>query len=165
MTDADVRPAEPADAEAIRRIAREAWHAAYDEFLGAETVEERIEAWYDPADLRESAAAPEEAFYVAERERILGFVHLVPDGDEPGLFHLARIYVRPGEWGEGVGTALLEAGVEAVRAAGGERIRLAVFAANEVGVAFYESRGFERVETRESGLGEGVEEYVYERAP
>jgi len=75
---------------------------------------------------------------------------------------LARLYVRPDDWNEGIGTALLER-LEADFSTAVDRIRLAVLAANQVGISFYESRGFDRVATRSSDLAAGLEEHVYER--
>lgn len=48
----EVRPAAPDVATAIRHVAKAAGHAAYDDVLGSETVEERTDEWYDPAHVR-----------------------------------------------------------------------------------------------------------------
>jgi GNAT superfamily N-acetyltransferase len=157
----EVRTAAVEDVPVIQRIARDAWHAAYDEILGAEAVETKIAEWYDPDDLRESVAAEEGVFVVAGDDPA-GFAQAVPGED---AWHLARIYVDPGKWGEGVGTALLDRIETELRAAGVKRYRLGVLAENEVGVGFYESRGFERFDTWTVELA-GVEtaEYWYRKA-
>jgi GNAT superfamily N-acetyltransferase len=41
-----VREASVEDLAAVRRVARGAWHAAYDELLGRETVEATVDDWY-----------------------------------------------------------------------------------------------------------------------
>ncbi|WP_440763820.1 hypothetical protein [Natronorubrum sp. DTA7] len=46
-----VRDATPGDAASVREVARESWHAAYDEFLGADRVERITDEWYAVADL------------------------------------------------------------------------------------------------------------------
>ncbi|WP_227355492.1 GNAT family N-acetyltransferase [Haladaptatus salinisoli] len=163
MADATIRAANPADAATVRRVARESWHAAYDDILGANAVDETVDEWYDPDGLRESAADPDHDFLVAERAEIVGFVHVAPIPDEANVALLVRIYVVPSEWGTGLGTRLLERAERRLRDRGVERLRLSVFADNEVGVAFYDSRGFERVEEREAE-GFGVRECVYEKA-
>lgn len=180
MAQVTIRHASPADAATIRTIARGSWHAAYDSVLGAEAVDETVDEWYDLERLRESIADTRErddgAVLVAERAdsrnadgegagadpEAVGFVHVVPNRSDSDVAELLRIYVRPDAWGDGVGTALLEAAERELRDEF-ERCRLIVLADNEVGVSFYESRGFGRVETRESDLGDGLEEYVYER--
>ncbi|WP_049971521.1 GNAT family N-acetyltransferase [Haladaptatus cibarius] len=165
MTGFAVRPAESDDAPAIRRVARESWHAAYDDIIGADTVDETIDQWYDIERLRESATNSDHEFFVAEREEgeeIVGIVHAAPSSDENGVFQLLRIYVVSDEWGSGMGSRLLSRVEERLRERGGETLRLTVLADNDVGVGFYESRDFERVEEGEA-TGFGVGEYVYEK--
>ena len=87
----------------------------------------------------------------------------MPWPEDTAVAFLARVYVRPTVWNEGVGTTLLET-VERRCSADFDRLRLAVLAANEIGISFYESRGFDRVETRPSELAAGLEEHVYEKA-
>ena len=162
-----IRPATPRDVQPVQKIARESWHAAYDAVLGTETVEETVEEWYASDSLEESIVDARErsdsTFLVAEdgTGRAVGFVHVIPWREDPAVAYLLRIYVRPDSWGDGAGTALLESAEAALEGAY-DRLRLIVLADNEVGVSFYESRGFERVETREGGL-EGLEEHVYEK--
>ncbi|OLZ39926.1 GCN5 family acetyltransferase [Natrinema saccharevitans] len=173
-----VRPATVDDVWAVHEIARESWHAAYDDVLGSQRVDAVVDEWYAIGDLESSIAAAtgreDAAFLVAERpdddggdeprmdaDRC-GFAHAVPWPEDTSVAFLARLYVHPAVWNEGVGTALLEA-LEAALAETAERLRLAVLAANDVGIAFYESRGFDRVGTRPSDIGDGLEEHVYER--
>lgn len=161
MPDARVRPAEPADVPAIERVAREAWHAAYDDILGERAVETVLDDWYAPDDLRESVDGEDHVFPVATAEDLQGFAHA---GTPPGSddWHLFRLYVHPDHWGRGIGTALLDHVEAALAQRGVSTYELAVLAENDVGVSFYESRGFERVGTETVELA-GVEttEYWY----
>lgn len=169
-----VRRATPDAAPVVREIARESWHAAYDEFLGAERVGNTVSEWYGVEELEvsilEAADRENATFLLAERrddakrenDDVVGFAHASASSDDPDVANLIRLYVRPTAWGNGVGTALFER-VESDLQDASDRLRLVVFADNEVGVSFYESSGFERAETRESDFGEGLEEYVYEK--
>lgn len=179
---ATVRQATRDDANVIRKIASESWHAAYAPILGKETVEEKIDDWYAIDGLErsiEEAATEEDAFFVvaelegrSEREDrpertanddpIVGFAHVVSHAEIRSAGSLARIYVCPDHWGDGIGRAML-ADVERHVSGRYDRLRLAVLADNEVGVRFYESTGFDRVETRPCPLGDGLEEYIYEK--
>jgi ribosomal protein S18 acetylase RimI-like enzyme len=163
MSHVSVRPATLADVPAIQRVARAAWHAAYDDVLGPDAVETLQDRWYDRDGLRASIEADPAVFLVAAADgEPAGFAHASPD--ETGDWHLARIYVDPDRWGEGVGTALLGQVEAALRTRGVEAYRLAVLADNDVGVGFYESRGFERVDTREVELaGVPVTEHWYRK--
>jgi ribosomal protein S18 acetylase RimI-like enzyme len=165
MTGTTVRPARPDEAEAIREVGRAAWHAAYDPIHGPGTVEELFDSWWSAEDLREGANARDRILLVAARgAEVVGTIDAVPDGDREEVFEVARLYVHPDEWGEGLGTRLVD--VLRERLPGEvERIRLVTLAENDVGVAFYEAYGFDRVGRRvEASGGEEHEAYVYELA-
>ncbi len=159
-----IRPAEPRDVETIRSVARRSWHAAYDEFLGPETVDRTVDEWYTLESLRAVIDGSDHVVSVAEdaTSGLVGFAHVGPDPEDEGLAELYRIYVRPERWGEGTGSRLLADVTERIE--GFDRLGLSVFAENEVGVDFYERQGFERVEVRAIEFdGECYEEYRYER--
>ncbi len=165
----DVREVVPADAASIREVARESWLAAYDEVLDRETISKTVDDWYAVDDLERSIVEARDragaTFLVADAddEGVVGFAHARPWQDDPTVAYLIRIYVRPDLWDEGIGHRLLER-LEADLEGAFDRLRLVVLADNDVGVSFYEATGFDRVETRESGLSEGLEEYVYEKS-
>ncbi|WP_265108617.1 GNAT family N-acetyltransferase [Halosolutus halophilus] len=174
----DIRQATTEDVWAVHETARESWHAAYDDLLGRDRVDEIVDEWYAIGEIESSIddtrGRDDAAFLVVESaadagseptetdERCRGFAHIVPWPEDERVAYLVRIYVRPELWGEGIGTALLEH-LEAECEEVFDRLRLAVLADNEIGVSFYESRGFERVGTYESDLGVDLEEYVYEK--
>ena len=164
MEDATVCEATADDAEAIRRVARKSWHAAYDDISGADAVESVVSEWYEIEGLTESIEREDGRFLVAETGdgELVGFAQAVL-GDEEAA-HLPRIYVRPDCWGEGVGSALLESVESWLRDCGVERLRLIVLADNEAGNAFYEKSGYRTIASRESEFeGETVAEYVREK--
>lgn len=150
----EIREATAADAQAIQAVARASWHAAYQEILAQETIPEVVDSWYDPERLvRDDIQADSRPVFVAERDDVVGFIEGIDDdtvddgsGKDHGGAELYRFYVRPDSWGEGIGTALLERLESRLREMGFSELRLTVFAANDVGVQFYESRGFERVD-------------------
>jgi len=161
-----VRPAAPADAAAVQRVARAGWHAAYDDILGAERVEDTVDDWYAADAVRRDAADDGRPFFVAvdpadgasedapdAADAVVGFAAVTPDGPETSAdaWELYRIYVHPDRWGEGAGSALLARCERTVRERGGDALELSVLADNEVGVSFYRSRGFERVRTTHDG--------------
>lgn len=140
-----------ADARAIVRINATAMRAAYADLLpedvlaefDAEPTQEQLRTFADR--LREDR----EGIFLAEFEdavRGYGYVRWgegtksFVGEDEAGL---KELYVAPDYWGEGIGTALLERGIEALPEHV-ERLRLETLAGNEIGQRFYEARGFER---------------------
>lgn len=147
-----VRPARPDDATTVRQVAREAWHAAYDDLLEPDQVDERVDAWYGTDRLRESISGPGSFSVAVEDGTVVGFVHLAPPGPEApsvlradGVAVLFRLYVRPGRWGEGIGSALLDAAERRVDDRF-DSVRCVVYADNDRARSFFASRGFELIE-------------------
>lgn len=152
----DIREAAPDDAPAIAAVARASWHAAYDDLLGAETVDATVDDWYDPEALREQVSRENAVFLVAVVDgSVVGFTDAGPAGDnDPHAdAFISRLYVEPDRWGAGIGTELTAAVARRLRAAGHETVWLEVFAENDAGKSFYEGAGFERVGATEETFG------------
>ena len=173
-----IRQATLEDVWAVHETARESWHAAYDDLLGPDRVDDIVDEWYAIGDIESSISEAidraDARFLVAESadadtpqndadERCSGFAHVVPWPEDDRVGYLARIYVQPSLWGRGTGTALLDA-LERQVTPVFDRLRAAALADNDVGVSFYDSSGFDRVGSYESDLGDGLEEYVYEKS-
>lgn len=183
-----VRAARPDDARVIVRIARQSWHAAYDDIIGADAVDESIDEWYDEDRLATATRIDDTSLYVATThpgaasgaqegaesvdsaeqatDPITGFGQSRPvEGASPPTHRILRLYVFPEYWGTGAGTALLERLTRDAREDGAERLSVETLVENEVGVGFYQSRGFDIVETRDVDLPGGeTEEHVFEKA-
>lgn len=162
MASMELREGRPGDEGAIREVAVAAWHAAYDDVLGAETVTRRTDEWYDPDRVRDYLEDPDVAVDVAG-DPAVGFALSRHDG-ETDRRELSALYVHPDRWREGVGSALLECVEARARAEAAAAVELVVLAGNEVGRSFYEGHGYERVGEREESIEEGVTELVYARA-
>ncbi|MFC4439323.1 MULTISPECIES: GNAT family N-acetyltransferase [Natrialbaceae] len=158
-----------ADARAIARINALAWREAYADLLPEEVIA-RFEA--DPSDeqrreyadrlrddrdgifLAEIDGAARGYSYVRWSEETKDFV----GENEAGL---KEIYVEPEYWGQGIGTALLERGLERVPD-DIERVRLEMLEGNETGHRFYAARGFARTGSSEFEIaGEAYPTAIY----
>lgn len=159
-----VRRARRGDVADIQRVARAAWHAAYDSILGGGVVEEILEEWYSREGITAGVERDAGVFLVATGDDgVVGYAHAGPEG-ERNRYRLYRLYVHPDEWRSGVGTRLLDAVETALSAEGVREYALEVLAANDVGVSFYEARGFERVTETETELaGVTAPAYVYHK--
>ena len=140
-----------ADARAIVRVNALAWRAAYDELLPEDVLARRDP---EPADehVREYAdrlRTDRDGIYVAEIDGAVRGYSYFRWGEEtkpfvgPNEAGLKEIYVHPDYWGEGIGTALLERGLDDLPASI-ERVKLEMLAGNEDAHQFYAACGFER---------------------
>lgn len=168
-----IRPAEPPDSAAIRRVSAGSCRAAYEGFLDDETL---IETMEDPAmtgRIREKLAEVQNddrvVYLVATRDGdVRGFIQLLtgdraPDRTDPDEAYLQSLYVHPTCWGEGIGSNLLAAGIERLPESK-RRLSLGVLVDNEVGRGFYETHGFEQVDTGGYEVdGVSYETAIYEK--
>ena len=172
------RPATADDREAIREVARAAWHDAYDD-LDAATIDETVDDWYDDEAFEDALEKPGTAVIVAEvggpaeddgdadgdgddatdEPSLVGFVHGVVSEDEGNVL---RIYVHPDHQGHGIGTGLHERLREDLEDFNMARMRAIDLASNDASRQFYEELGYDR---REEGSveigGEERQEAVY----
>lgn len=153
------------DREDVRGLVRThglAWREAYDGLLPADVLEaQSVDP--DEAEVDRWMAGIE-----ANREGVLvavldgavrGFVDIRWGDAETKVFvgegeaDLKAIYVEPDYWGEGVGSKLLERGLDLLPDSVGT-VRLDVFAENESARQFYESHGFEQTGRDEHEIAE-----------
>ncbi|PVE98454.1 GNAT family N-acetyltransferase [Microbacterium sp. TPD7012] len=135
----EVRPATPDDLSGVLGVFLGCWRESYRGILPASAIDamtdERAEALW-----RRVLADPVGEVLVAARDgEVVGLTrYAVSDGEAA----VHSLYVSPRTHGGGVGTALLSAAGEALRAAGADAATLWVFAANAPSIGFYESRGW-----------------------
>lgn len=130
----DIRAGAPADLEALVTIQREASVAGFANVFPPERypypTREVRELW------RVTLVDPNVDVYVAEIDaRALGTATVDSD-------FLRQLYVLPAHWGSGIGSALLERGLERMRERGATRAKLWTLEGNERGRRFYERRGW-----------------------
>ena len=144
----EVRPARHEDLRAVSRLAvmLVEQHRDYDprRFVLPEPVEEGYIRFLT-TEIKEAEAVVlvavvegEVAGYLYGRMEPMSFVEL---RGEAGWVH--DIFVHERGRGKGVGGALLDAGVEALRRRGARSVMLSVSPRNEAGRRLFRSRGFE----------------------
>ena len=149
-----VRSATPADAERIASVARESCEAAYEGLMDDPALLEKVRAEDYVEEVRSflrSIPGTDGLRYdVAEADgRVERFAHYRFEPAETDGFVgpeeclLQALYVAPDRWGEGLGSALVDAGDAELP----DRLSvlvLGVLKGNAVGISFYESAGFHR---------------------
>jgi RimJ/RimL family protein N-acetyltransferase len=133
-----VRPAAPADAEALVRLGR------------AVAAEDELWLTYDrsPSDERRNVKSarrdPNAAVFVAETpEGVVGRISVARDHN-PYSHHVAELglMVTVNERRRGIGTALMEEAEKWARASGVTKLELHVFPHNAPAIALYRKLGF-----------------------
>ena len=82
---------------------------------------------------------PETCFIAAADDRIIGTILAGNDGRRGFIYHTA---VHPEYRRQGIGTALVNAAIDAMQTLGIYKVTLVVFARNVEGNAFWEAQGF-----------------------
>ena len=163
----EIREATPDDVPTVRSVARESWLKAYADVVPESVIEEAVAEWYADETMTRIVGDDEQVCLVAVDDRsgddeIVGFAHGATDGEEGDVL---RLYVHPDRWHEGIGSALLDATEDRLTEMGAERTQAMVLADNEMGNAFYEEHGFEKVGEAETQLdGTTRTENVYAKA-
>ena len=125
-----LRPAEPADATAIRDIVRAAY-AKWVPVIGREPLPMRAD--YDKA-------VAEHPFDLAiEGDRIVGMLETMLEDDH---LWIENVCVAPQAQGKGIGRLLLERAEEKAREAGRRELRLLTNGAFEANVSLYRRHGY-----------------------
>lgn len=138
-----MRAASPEDAVALATIFLRCWRSAYRGVVADEIIDgltaRGVAAWW--RRLVKDAASH---VVVAERDGgVLGMARFGSDPDDELRGHLYSLYVDPAASGTGIGHTLLEHATAHLSAAGHKSATLWVFAANERGIRFYRSAGWE----------------------
>jgi ribosomal protein S18 acetylase RimI-like enzyme len=133
LTSLCIRQATAGDATAIAAVVREAWLAANGALLPGDTVTTLEQT----SHLGGFVAGEWHSVRVAEFDgEIIGAVGVNPAGV------IWMLYVLPAYQGCGVGSALYDNAIGAMKKAGSRKALLEVMAANENAIAFYRSRGW-----------------------
>ena len=156
-----MRPATPADADAIGRVQVETWRVAYqgllpDDVIARFDLEARQRLWRDGLA---RVPRPGSATFVAELDgEVVGFASVGRSREDEAETEgeLYAIYLHPSRWDQGIGRALLERAEESMRAYGFERAILWVMEGNERGERFYRAAGWQH-DGRKVDAFQGVE--------
>lgn len=166
----NVRPLEnKTDLRGALRTNGRAWNAAYDDIVSESVIqriasspsEDHIDALFERIHARRYFVA------VDETDTVRGYAYFRWGDDQTKEFvgsteaGLKEIYVDPDYWGRGIGTALLERGLDELPDSG-TALKLEALSENELGKRFYTARGFEPLaETTTTIVDESYSTTIY----
>ncbi|GAA1603810.1 GNAT family N-acetyltransferase [Actinoplanes couchii] len=145
-----VRAARDEDVPAIRDICVQGYRKTYPGLLSSEFIERMLDGFYTAEHVaKQISAAPPGwlGYQVAEEDgRVVG----AAGGGviAPGAGELFMLYLDFGRRGRGIGTLLLDRITGQLRDLGVAQMWVAALDGNELGIPFYEARGFRKVERR-----------------
>jgi ribosomal protein S18 acetylase RimI-like enzyme len=137
-----IRMASHDDIDRLAEVTVVSWKAAYtghmpDAFLRELRLEDRAKAW------QRIMADPRTTSFVADTPAgITGYLNLREVPEQPGCMEISSLYVDPGSWRSGTGSALVRAAEDRARSSGCRSLILWVLVGNQRAIAFYEARGF-----------------------
>ncbi|TYS65007.1 GNAT family N-acetyltransferase [Bacillus infantis] len=136
-----IRKMEPNDTEQVQNVAKASWHSTYEGIIPREVQDQFLAAAYSSERMLQRIERSH--LFVAEAEgQIVGFANFSPV-NKGGKAELGAIYLFPEAQGKGIGTSLLNKGIEEL--AGVKEIYINVEKDNEIGRNFYLAKGFELI--------------------
>jgi RimJ/RimL family protein N-acetyltransferase len=154
------READPSDARGIARVHVTCWQAAYRGILPDPTLEDLSIDRVEEAWKRRLEERGDQVLVYDREGQVIGFTAFgaTRDEDEDAAIvgEMYQLYLDPGEWRKGYGTALTRAVLKAMHSEGFAEVTLWVLRENKRGRGFYETLGLEldgaeKVETRRDG--------------
>lgn len=154
-----VREATDADVALLASMGRQTFHDTYAAHVSPDDMAAFLRASFGPEEQAAELADPSTFFLIAQEGNTpVGYAKLQAgeppiDGVASPAVELARIYLLP-EWiGRGVGSTLMQAGLDEAERRGFEVMWLGVWEKNPRAIAFYRRWGFAEAGTKRFRLG------------
>ncbi len=147
MSSVIIRPAEPKDATPIGIVHVETWQHAYkgqipDDYLNSLSVEKRSQRWKEHLEKPD----PGKHMWVSEVDgKVVGWSTFGVNRDidvDKTTAELYGIYILPNFSGQGIGSMLMEKGLNILRAEGYKKASLWVLETNKKSRDWYEGKGW-----------------------
>ena len=147
-----IRTAHKRDTDSIRNLAQQSWIATYSDYLGEEAVRDYVTRsdFYASAELHARIEEENGVVLVADDEEdgVVGYTYLTwdtdPDYIDSNEADLRHIYLHPDYFGCGLGSHLLEAGIEQLPEQI-HRLKVLFHPKNDDARGFYEVKEFTKI--------------------
>ena len=165
-----LRPATLDDTQALSRLGRETFCAAFEHMYEPADLDAFLQQVYSEDSVRQEIEDNHCIHRLAEDESgLLGFVKLrhpswyEDDSDAANPIALGQLYTRTDRIGEGIGAALMDWAMGEARERGHDAIQLSVWSGNHGAQRFYARYGFEKIANIDFWVGnQRDDEFLYE---
>lgn len=167
-----LRPAFLDDTEALARLGRVSFCAAFEHLYRPEDLNTFLQQAYSAEAVAEEIADPAITHRLAQDTKdgpLTGFIKIKqPSGyqehsDAANPLGLGQLYCAPGATGRGIGAKLMDWALAEARARNCDAIQLSVYAENFGAQRFYQRYGFAKIADIGFWVGEQRDdEYLYE---
>jgi len=138
----EIRKAQPEEINQIQDVARTSWNTTYEGVIPEKIQENFLNNAYSSINLIKRIEST--LFLIAKvNERVVGFANFSDSGSENQV-ELTAIYLHPAYQHLGIGSALLETGLNMLGTA--KKVYVDVEKENHIGRNFYQKKGFKIVE-------------------
>lgn len=168
------RAATPNDAQALARLAEEAFVAAFGTLYQPHDLATFLETERSESRYQTHLRDPATRIQLAERDGVLAGYALIVMGkafaERPAPrparpVMLSQLYCLPTATGSGIGRALLDWAIAEARGWGADAVQLSVYSDNTGAQRFYRRHGFTHVADMHFMVGDHRDdEFLYERA-
>ena len=167
----NLRPALPEDAEALAKLGRDSFVAAFAHLYDPADLDAFLAAHKTPASYRRAIEDPSRRICLAEEGgRLVGFCivrrpsEFAEHSDALRPISLQQLYCAPGEAGKGIGARLIDWALAEARALEADAVQLSVWAGNHGAQRFYARHGFAKIADIDFYVGsQRDDEFLLER--
>ncbi|WEG14495.1 GNAT family N-acetyltransferase [Pullulanibacillus sp. KACC 23026] len=136
-----IRKMRSEDTEQVQDVAKTTWNATYEGIIPLNVQENFLNSAYND-EMMKRRLEKSNLFVAVHEEKVVGFANFSPVNE--GKAELGAIYIYPEFQGMGIGSALLQKGINHLKDI--KEIYINVEKENKIGKTFYEAKGFQMVE-------------------
>lgn len=143
-----IREMKKEDTKQVQDVAQKSWHSTYDGIIPRNIQENFLKVAYSD-EMMEKRLNESLIFVAVMENKIVGFANFTTVNNA-GQAELSAIYLYPNYQGKGIGTALLQQGIETLKNV--KTIYIDVEKENNSGTIFYKAKGFKVIKEYEENF-------------
>lgn len=137
-----IREMDTEDTKQVQDVAKATWNATYEGIIPVNVQDNFLKSAYND-EMMKRRLEQSHLFVAVYDKQIVGFANFSPV-DEEEKAELGAIYIYPEFQGKGIGSALLQKGINDLGDV--KEIYINVEKENKIGKTFYEAKGFQIVD-------------------